>query len=105
MIDDSWDKIVSRKSARTGYLLAHAADGQLSAWVKLMRHGAPVEPHLMRTLTPLPEGTRLAKVVAFARASHMMPCWPVEERAAATFSRAARKRPCGKGRRDADNRR
>ena len=49
------------------------------AWIKLMRDGAPLEPRLIDTLAPPPPGARLAKVVAFAHARHMMSRKPVEE--------------------------
>jgi hypothetical protein len=72
------------------------------AWIKLMRHGAPLEPRVIDTLAPPPPGTRLANVVAFAHASHMMPRGPVEEQIAASFPRAPKRRPRHRGKRDPD---
>ena len=72
------------------------------AWIKLMRNGAPLEPRLIGTLAPPPPGARLAKVIAFAHARHMMPRKPVEERIAASFPNAPARRPRHKKRRDAD---
>ncbi len=72
------------------------------AWTKLMRDGASMEPRLITTLTPPPPGARLANVVAFAHASHMMPRKPVEERIAASFPKAPAKRPRHRGKRDSD---
>ncbi len=72
------------------------------AWVKLMRNGAPLEPRLIRTLAPPPPGSRLAKVIAFAHACHMMPRKPVEERIAASFPKVRSKRPRRRGKRDPD---
>ena len=72
------------------------------AWVKLMRNGAPLEPRLIRTLAPPPPGSRLAKVIAFAHARHMMPRKPVEERIAASFPKVRSKRPRRRGKRDPD---
>ena len=54
-----------------------------------MRDGAPMEPRLIATFAPPPPGPRLAKVIAFAPARHMMPRKPVEERIAASFPKAA----------------
>jgi len=72
------------------------------AWIKLMRDGAPLEPRLIRTLAPPSPGARLAKVIAFAHACHMMPRKPVEERIAASFPRVRAKRPRHRGKRDPD---
>jgi hypothetical protein len=72
------------------------------AWIQLMRNGAPLEPRLIATLAPPPPGARLAKVIAFAHACHMMPRGPVEERIAASFPKAPAKRPRHRGKRDAD---
>ena len=72
------------------------------AWIKLMHHGAPLEPRLMRTFAPPPEGRRFAAVAAFTRASHMMPRGPVEEKIAAAFPKVMPKRRRHRGRRDAD---
>ncbi len=72
------------------------------AWIKLMRDGAPLEPRLIQTITPPLPGARLANVVAFAHASHMMPRKPVEESIAASFPKAPKRRPRHRGKRDAD---
>jgi hypothetical protein len=72
------------------------------AWVKLMRDGAPLEPRPITTLAPPPPGARLANVIAFAHASHMMPRKPVEERIAASFPKAPARRPRHRGKRDSD---
>jgi hypothetical protein len=57
------------------------------AWIRLMHHGAPLPAHLMQTFAPPSRGPRLAKVVAFTHASHMMPRAPVEERIVASIPR------------------
>lgn len=72
------------------------------AWIKLMRDGAPLEPRLIATLAPPPPGARLAKVIAFAHACHMMPRKPVEERIAASFPKTPARRPRHRGKRDPD---
>jgi hypothetical protein len=72
------------------------------AWIKLMRGGAPLEPRVIATLAPPPPGARLAKVVAFAHARHMMPRKPVEEYIAASFPKAPARRPRHRGKRDPD---
>jgi hypothetical protein len=80
--------------------LTHTNNHQ--AWIKLMRDGAPLEPRLIRTLTPPPPGSRLAKAIAFAHACHMMPRKPVEERIAASFPKAPKRRPRHRGKRHPD---
>jgi hypothetical protein len=51
------------------------------AWLRLMRHGAPLDPHLIQTLPPHPpSGDRLKKIAAHTRARHMMPREAVEAR-------------------------
>jgi hypothetical protein len=72
------------------------------AWIKLMRDGAPLEPRLIHTLAPPPPGSRLPKVIAFAHARHMTPRGPVEERIAASFPKAPKRRPRHRGKRDPD---
>jgi hypothetical protein len=72
------------------------------AWIKLMRDGAPTEPRLIDTLAPPPPGARLANVVAFAHARHMMPRKPVEESIAASFPKAPKRRLRHRGKRDPD---
>ena len=72
------------------------------AWIKLMRDGAPLEPRVIETLAPPPPGARLAQVIAFAHARHMMPRKPVEESIAASFPKVRAKRPRHRGKRDSD---
>jgi type IV secretion system coupling TraD/TrwB family protein len=72
------------------------------AWIKLMRDGAPMQARIMRTVAPPPPGSRLAKVIAFTRASHMMLRKQVEERIAASFPKSPVQRPKHRRRRDAD---
>jgi hypothetical protein len=73
------------------------------AWIKLIRNGAPLEPRLIDALPPPLPGARLAQVVAFAHARHMMPRRPVEERIAASFPKAPKRRPRHRGKRDPDS--
>jgi hypothetical protein len=63
------------------------------AWMRLMRGDAPLEPRLIRTLAPPPPGTRFDRVVAHARARHMIPRALVEARINASFPKAPAKRP------------
>jgi hypothetical protein len=72
------------------------------AWIKLMRNGAPMEPHLLATLPPFPIGTQLQKVISHGRARHMMPREDVEERIAVFFPKAQAKRPRHRKKRDPD---
>jgi len=72
------------------------------AWIKLMRDSAPAEARLIDTLAPPPPGARLANVVAFAHARHMMPRKPVEESIAASFPKAPKRRLRHRGKRDPD---
>jgi hypothetical protein len=72
------------------------------SWIKLIRNGAPLEPRLIDTLPPPPPGARVAQVVAFAHARHMMPRKPVEEQIAASFPKAPKGRPRHRGKRDPD---
>jgi hypothetical protein len=72
------------------------------AWIKLMRNGAPMEPHLLATLPPFPIGTQLQKVISHGRARHMMPRKDVEERIAMFFPKAQAKRPRHRKKRDPD---
>jgi hypothetical protein len=74
------------------------------AWLKLMRDGTPMQPRPIQTIDYPPPGERLEKVIAFSRASHMMPRKPVEERIAASFPKPPPKRPKHRGKRDADRR-
>jgi hypothetical protein len=79
-----------------------AQTNNFQAWVKLMRDGAPLQPHLVSTFAPPFPGLRLERVAAFARSTHMMPRRPVEERIAASFPKAPKKRPRHRSTRDAD---
>jgi hypothetical protein len=72
------------------------------AWIKLMHDGAPLEARVIDTLAPPPPGVRLAQVVAFAHARHMMPRKAVEESIAASFPKAPTRRPRHTGKRDPD---
>ena len=72
------------------------------AWVKLMRDGAPLQPHLIETFPPPFPGLRLEKVIAFTRSTHMMARRPVEERIAASFPKPPKKRSRHGSKRDAD---
>jgi hypothetical protein len=72
------------------------------AWIKLMRGGAPLEARVIDMLAPPPPGARLAQVVAFAHARHMMPRKQVEESIAASFPKVPTKRPRHRGKRDPD---
>jgi hypothetical protein len=72
------------------------------AWIKLMRDGGPLEPRVIRALTPPQPGARLANVVAFAHARHMMPRKPVEESIAASFPKAPKRRLRHREKRDPD---
>ena len=72
------------------------------AWVKLMRHGAPMEPRIIATFTPPFPGLRLEKVIAFTRSTHMTPRKAVEERIAASFPKAPARRTRRRGKRNSD---
>jgi hypothetical protein len=69
----------------------------LRAWVRLMRDGAPLEPHFIEML-PLPARTpgRLHRVIARTRARHMLPRPVVEARINAFFANVAVKKQKGK---------
>jgi len=62
------------------------------AWLRLMREGSPREPHLISTFPPPPQGAKFERVVATARARHMIPRALVEARIAAQFPKAQAKR-------------
>jgi hypothetical protein len=72
------------------------------AWIKLMRGGAPLEARAIDMFAPPPPGARLAQVIAFAHARHMMPRKTVEESIAASFPKAPTRRPRHRGKRDPD---
>jgi len=72
------------------------------AWVRLMRDGAPTDPHLIQMFSPPFPGLRFEKVVAFGRSTHMMPRRAVEERIAASFPKPPKKRSRHGSKRDAD---
>ena len=72
------------------------------AWMRLMRYGAPIEPQVIETFPPPFPGLRFEKVLAFTRSTHMMARRPVEERIAASFPKAPKKRPRHRSKRDAD---
>jgi hypothetical protein len=78
--------------------------GNRHAWLKLMRDGTPMQPRPIQTIDYPPPGDRLERVVAFSRASHMMPRKAVEARIAASFPKAPSKRPRHRGKWDADRR-
>jgi hypothetical protein len=69
----------------------------LHAWVRLMRDGAPLEPHSIEML-PLPARTpgRLHRVIARARSRHMRPRALVETRIKAFFADISIPKPKGK---------
>ncbi len=74
------------------------------AWLRLMREGMPMQPHLIRTIPPPAPGTRFDRMVAHARARHMVPRMLVEARINARFPTAPAKRPPRKPkRRDPDS--
>jgi len=59
------------------------------AWVRLMRYGSPLDPHLIATFRPLyPPHDRLQRVVARSRARHAVPRAKVEARIEAFFANA-----------------
>lgn len=62
------------------------------AWLRLMREGSPREPHLIRTFPPPPQGAKFERVVAYARARHMIPRGRVEARIAMQFPKKPAKR-------------
>jgi hypothetical protein len=72
------------------------------AWVRLMHNGMPMEPHLIRTFPPKPPGTKLGRVIALARARHMIPRDLVEARISAFFPKAPGKRPRQRTKRNPD---
>ena len=57
------------------------------AWLRLMRDGTPLDPHLIETLPPHPpRSNRLHRVVARSRSRHTIPRSIVEAQIAAFFS-------------------
>ena len=72
------------------------------AWVKLMRDGAPLEPHLLKTFAPPLMGTMFDSAVAYARARHMRPRADVDAQIAAFYPTPADRRSRRRKRRDPD---
>jgi len=62
------------------------------AWLRLMRHGVPGQARFIATLPPPPPGKKFERVVAQARARHMIPRVLVEARINAFFPKAPKKR-------------
>jgi hypothetical protein len=59
------------------------------AWLRLMREGTPLEPHLIETLPPEPpRNNRFHKVIARSRSRHMIPRSIVEAQIKASFLNA-----------------
>lgn len=69
------------------------------AWLRLMRHGMPMEPRLAQMVPPTVSANRLPRVVSLARARHMRPRGPVERQIGNFFPKSFRKRPTRPGRR------
>jgi hypothetical protein len=65
----------------------------LQAWLRLMRHGAPLEPHFI-SMVPHPRQTtnRLHRVIARTRSRHMIPRPIVEAQVDAFFASVSIKR-------------
>ena len=63
-----------------------------AARLRLMRNGMPMEARPIAMLPPPPTGIQLAKVIAHARARHMVPRELVEVRIRAFFPKATAKR-------------
>ena len=82
--------------------LALRETNNFHAWLRLMRDGIPLEPRMIKMLTPPPAGARLPQAIAHARARHMRPRRAVEEKIAAFFPRAQAKRPRHRRERDPD---
>jgi len=60
------------------------------AWLRLMREGTPLDPHLIETLPPQPpRSNRLHRVIARSRSRHATPRHLVETQIKAFFSNAA----------------
>lgn len=72
------------------------------AWLRLMHHGMPLEPRMIRTLPPRPPGTKLDRVIALARARHMTPRSLVDARISAFFPAASGKRSRRRKKRNPD---
>jgi hypothetical protein len=94
------ERLVGELGASNAATLTQTSNFQ--AWIRLMHDGAPMQPRLLHTFPPPPEGARFEKVVAFARDRHMKPRAFVEARIAASFPKVPAKRPRHKKRRDAD---
>jgi len=57
------------------------------AWLRLMRDGTPLDPHLIETLPPHPpRSNQLRRVIARSRARHTIPRAVVEAQITAFFS-------------------
>jgi len=72
------------------------------AWLRLMHKGAPMEPRMIHTLPPKPLGTKLDRVIALARARHMIPRSLAEAQIRAFFPKAPGKHPRHKKKRNPD---
>jgi hypothetical protein len=72
------------------------------AWLRLMHNGTPREPRMIHTLPPRPPGTKLDRVIALARARHMIPRSLVEARISAFFPMAPGKRSRHRKKRNPD---
>ncbi len=69
----------------------------LHAWLRLMRDGAPLEPHFIEMLPRPPRTTdRLRKVIARTRARHMVPRSIVEAQIEAFFANVSIRKPKNK---------
>lgn len=104
--------IAFRVGARDAALLADelsldnpralTATNNFQAWLRLMHNGTPREPRVIRTLPPKPPRTKLDRVIALARARHMIPRSLVEARINAFFPKAPAKRPRHRKKRNPD---
>lgn len=72
---------------------ALTATNNFHAWLRLMHHGVPLEPRLIRSLPPKPSGSKLDRVIALSHARHMILRSFVEARIEAFFPKAPAKRP------------
>lgn len=72
------------------------------AWLRLMDNGTPREPRMIRTLPPRRTGAKLDRVIALARARHMIPRSLVEARISAFFPAAPGKRSRRRKKRNPD---
>ncbi len=81
---------------------ALTATNNFHAWLRLMDNGTPREPRMIRMLPPRPPGTKLDRVIALARARHMIPRSLVEARISAFFPAAPGKRSRHRKKRNPD---